>query len=137
MNIKTAISKIKRGIEYNEGHIGRYLWSICASRGLTNLLPDKIFLKINYKMRTGTKLNLKNPVSFNEKLQWLKLYDRKPIYTIMVDKYAVKEYVAQIIGEKYVIPTLGVWNHFEDIDFDSLPEQFVLKCTNDSGGLVI
>ena len=82
-------------------------------------------------------LNLSNPRTFNEKLQWLKLYDRKPIYTLMVDKYAVKKYVADIIGEKYIIPTLGVWDKPEDIDWDALPYQFVLKCTHDSGGIVI
>ena len=81
--------------------------------------------------------NLKNPVTYNEKLQWLKLHDRKPIYTQMVDKYAVKAFVSARIGEEYIIPTLGVWDRFDDIDFDALPKQFVLKCTHDSGGLAI
>ena len=85
----------------------------------------------------GYPLNLTNPKTFNEKLQWLKLYDRKPEYTTMVDKYAVKEYVAGIIGEEHIIPTLGVWDKPEDIDWDKLPNQFVLKVTHDSGGLVI
>ena len=85
----------------------------------------------------GTKLNLKNPRTFNEKLQWLKLHDRKPFYTDMVDKYLAKEYVSKIIGNEYIIPTLGVWNHFDDIDFERLPNRFVLKCTHDSGGVVI
>ena len=101
------------------------------------ILPDSLFLKCQYFMRLGKKLDLKNPKTFNEKLQWLKLHDRKPEYTMMVDKYEVKKYVAEKIGEQYVIPTLGVWNHFDEIDFDSLPDQFVLKCTHDSGGLVI
>lgn len=83
------------------------------------------------------KMNLENPTTYNEKLQWLKLYDRRPEYTTMVDKYAVKEYVANIIGEEYIIPTLGVWDKFDDIDFDLLPDQFVLKCTHDSGTVVI
>jgi hypothetical protein len=83
------------------------------------------------------RLNLKNPRAFSEKLQWLKLYNRKPEYTMMVDKYAVKEYVASIIGSEYVIPTLGVWNRPEDIEWDKLPNQFVLKPTHDSGGIVI
>ena len=87
--------------------------------------------------RMGYKLDLENPRTFNEKLQWLKLHDRKPIYTTMVDKYVVKSYVAELIGEKYIIPTLGIWNHFDEINFDSLPKQFVLKCTHDSGGIVI
>lgn len=85
----------------------------------------------------GKKLHLNPPVTYNEKLQWLKLYDRKQEYTMMVDKYEVKKWVADKIGQQYVIPTLGVWEKFEDINFDMLPEQFVLKCTHDSGGVVI
>lgn len=104
---------------------------------IKNIIPDAIFLRIMYKKVFGKKLNLKNPQTFNEKLQWLKLYDRKDIYTTMVDKYEVKEYVAKIIGDKYIIPTIGVYNKFDDIDFDELPNQFVIKCTHDSGGLVI
>lgn len=92
---------------------------------------------MRYKLKFNKKLDLKNPQTYNEKLQWLKLYDRKPEYIKMVDKYLVKEFVANLIGEKYIIPTLGVWDSFDDIDFDLLPEQFVLKCTHDSGGLVI
>lgn len=104
---------------------------------MLRFLPDEAYLKLMYRIKTGRKLNLENPVTFNEKLQWLKLHDRKPIYTIMVDKYEAKKYVADTIGEQYIIPTLGVWEHYDDIDFDSLPDQFVLKCTHDSGGLVI
>lgn len=100
-------------------------------------IPDKWYLKRFYKKKMGKPLNLTNPIGFNEKLQWLKLYDRKPEYTQMVDKYEAKEYIGKIIGEKYIIPTLGVWEKFDDIDFDLLPNQFVLKCTHDSGGLVI
>lgn len=85
----------------------------------------------------GIRLNLKNPQTFNEKLQWLKLYDRNPEYTKMVDKYEVRKYIAEKIGEEYLIPFLGVWDRFDDIDFDKLPDQFVLKCTHDSGGVVI
>lgn len=105
--------------------------------GLNNRLSDENYLKKFFKLQLGKELNIDQPITFNEKLQWLKLYDRKPEYTIMVDKYAVKKYVADIIGEEYIIPTLGVWNHFDEIDFDMLPKQFVLKCTHDSGGLVI
>lgn len=101
------------------------------------LFPDKLFLQLLFRCKMGRRLNLKNPKTFNEKLQWLKLYNRNPLYTILVDKYAVKKYVAEKIGEDYIIPTLGVWNKFDDIDFDKLPNQFVLKCTHDSGGLVI
>ena len=103
----------------------------------TNILPDKMFIERKFEKKMGYKLDLKNPKTFNEKLQWLKLYDRKPEYTKMVDKYEAKKYVASIIGEEYIIPTLGVWNSFDEINFDELPDQFVLKCTHDSGGLVI
>lgn len=105
--------------------------------GLKALIPDKLYLKMKYKKHLGYDLNLKNPVTFTEKIQWLKLYDRKPLYTILVDKYEVKKYVSNIIGDSFVIPTYGVWNRVEDIDIDKLPEKFVLKCTHDSGGLII
>lgn len=101
------------------------------------LLPDKLALRIQYKNIFLKDLDLDNPKTFNEKLQWLKLYNRRPEYSTMVDKYAAKEYVASIIGEEYIIPTYGVWENFDDIDFDSLPEQFVLKCTHGSGDVVI
>ncbi|MBR7111960.1 MAG: glycosyl transferase [Clostridia bacterium] len=104
---------------------------------VVSLLPTKPWLSWQFKKKFGRNINWKNPTTFNEKLQWLKVYDRKPIYTTMVDKYEAKKYVADIIGEEYIIPTLGVWDRFEDIDFDALPDQFVLKCTHDSGGLVI
>ena len=104
---------------------------------LGRLFPDKAYLALKYRANFGKKLNLKNPQTYNEKLQWLKLYDHKDIYTTMVDKHAVKNYVADIIGEEYIIPTLAVYDNFDQIDFDALPEQFVLKCTHDSGGLVI
>lgn len=103
----------------------------------SRILPDKLYIQMKYFIRMKRFPNLKNPKTYNEKLQWLKLYDRNPDYARMVDKYEVKPYVAGLIGEEYIIPTLGVWDRFEDIDFDSLPEQFVLKCTHDSGGLVI
>lgn len=98
---------------------------------------DRLYLKMLYRNRMKKPLNLENPRTYNEKLQWLKLYDRNPLYTMMVDKAAVKEYVAGRIGEEYIIPTLGVWDTFDDIDFEALPDQFVLKCTHDSGGMVI
>ncbi len=106
-------------------------------RNRAHFLPDDIYLRILYRACFNKKLNLKKPQSYNEKLQWLKLYDRKPYYSKLVDKYEVKKIVAKKAGEKYIIPTLGVWERFEDIDFDSLPNRFVLKCTHDSGGLVI
>ena len=100
-------------------------------------MPDDEFLKREFEIWFEKKLDLDNPETYNEKLQWLKLYNRKPEYTAMVDKYAAKEYVAARMGDDCIIPTLGVWDCFEDIDFDFLPEKFVLKCTHDCGGLVI
>ena len=99
--------------------------------------PDKLFLKVVYRHVTGEKLHIHNPRNFNEKIQWLKLYDRDPEYTKLVDKYEVKDYIRKTIGDEYVIPTLAVYNKAEEIDFDALPIQFVLKCTHDSGGVVI
>lgn len=98
--------------------------------------PETYIGKLFYA-RMGYGLNLKNPQTYNEKLQWLKLYDKNPLYTTLVDKYEVKKYISNTIGEQYLIPTLGVWDRVADIDFDSLPNQFVLKCTHDSGGVVI
>lgn len=100
-------------------------------------IPDKLYLELLYQVRMGERLNLKNPVTFDEKLQWLKLYDRRPEYTDMADKYAVRKYVTDRLGEEYLIPLLGVWERAEEIDFAMLPEQFVLKCTHDSGSVLI
>lgn len=104
------------------------------NHGLLNFLSDRTNIACMYYASFGKHLNLKTPASFNEKMQWLKLYDRNPLYTRLVDKQAVKEYVSEIIGAQYVIPTYGVWDHFDDIDFDLLPKQFVLKTTHDGGG---
>ena len=98
------------------------------------LFPDRIYLKLLYRLKLGRKLDLKNPKRFTEKLQWLKLYDRKPNYPKLVDKAEVKDYVAGIIGDEYIIPTLGVWNQPEDIEWDNLPERFILKTTHGGGG---
>ena len=98
---------------------------------------DKRYLKLLFPMSVGYKLDLKAPKTYNQKLQWLKLYDRRPEYTQMVDKVEAKKYVASIIGEEHIIPTLAVYDSVEDINFDALPIQFVLKCTHDSGGIVV
>lgn len=100
-------------------------------------VPDKLYIRLFYKLEFNKKLNLKDVKTFNEKLQWLKIHDRKSEYTKLVDKYKVKEYVGNKIGVEYIIPTLGVWDKFQDINFSLLPNQFVLKCTHDSGGLII
>ena len=104
---------------------------------ISHLVSDKAYLKYMYRAHLGKKLDLKTPQTFNEKLQWLKVYNRNPRHVDLVDKYEVKRIVAEVIGEEYIIPTLGVWERFEDIDFDTLPDQFVLKCTHDSGSVVI
>lgn len=104
---------------------------------LSHLIPDKTFLKFKYKACMGKALNLNDPKTYNEKLNWLKLYDRRDVYTQMVDKHLVKAYVADKIGSQHIIPTLGVWESAEQIDFDALPNQFVLKWNHDSGSAVI
>ena len=104
---------------------------------LLNWMPDKPYLQIFYYAEFGKFIDFKNPKTFNEKLNWLKLYYRRSDLITLVDKYEVKKYIADKIGEQYVIPTLGVWDKFEDINFNELPNQFVLKCTHDSGGLVV
>ena len=101
------------------------------------LYSDETFLNARFYLIMGKKLNLKNPQTFNEKLQWLKLHNKRPEYTKMVDKIEAKQYVASIIGEEYIIPTLDTYNSVDDIDFDKLPNQFVIKCTHDSGGVVV
>ena len=133
-SISTMVNLIKNGDKRKINlAIGN---KICRSK-VSRMIPDKIYLKIMYHFMIGAKLNLKNPNTFNEKLQWLKINNRHLEYQKMVDKYKAKEYVASIIGEEYIIPTLGVWNSFDEIDFDKLPDQFVLKCTHDSGSVVI
>ena len=106
-------------------------------RSMSHWIPDRIFLFLKYYKRTGKILNLYNPKTFTQKLQWIKLYDRNPLYTTLVDKYEVKKYVVQKLGEEHIIPLLGVWDDVNEIDFEALPDQFVLKCTHDSGGLAI
>lgn len=98
---------------------------------------DETYLKLKFKFVMGQTLDLNNPKTYNQKLQWLKLYNKHPEYTRLVDKIDVKEYVASIIGNEYVIPTLATYNNINDIDFDKLPQQFVIKCSHDSGGVVV
>ena len=100
-------------------------------------VPDKLFLKCLFKKHMKTKLNLSNPTTFSEKLQWLKLHDRKPEYSLMADKAAVKQYIADKLGAEFVIPTIGVYNSADEVPFDELPQKFVIKCTHDSGSVFI
>lgn len=111
----------------------KFMLFVCLGK----LLPDKLYLKLMYRLCMRKRLNLENPKTYNEKLQWLKLYDRKSEYTMMVDKYEVRKYIADTIGKEYLIPSLGVWDKFEDIDFEQLPDQFVLKPNHTSGDVYI
>ena len=104
---------------------------------MAKVIPDSMYLRLVFKSKLKRKMNLSNPQSYNEKLNWLKIHDRKPKYRSMVDKYDAKAYVANLVGEEYIIPTYGVWDKYDDIDFSKLPDQFVLKTTHDSGGVVI
>ena len=128
-------NKIKNGFRYLTDPDFRF--SINASRGLMDKLSDEEYIRKKWKAFYGEDIDLNNPQTLCEKLQWLKLYYRKPEFTRMVDKYEAKKIVAERFGEEYVIPTIGIWNHANEIDFDALPNQFVLKPTHDSGGLVI
>ena len=101
------------------------------------VIPDKVFLGWEYKRRHGKTMHLDPPVTINEKMQWIKLYDRKPIYHKMIDKIAAKEYIAEKVGDEYNIPLLGTWSRFEDIDFDQLPRSFVLKCNHDNSSWIL
>jgi hypothetical protein len=100
-------------------------------------IPDKFYLKCRYYFVKKEKLNLKNPENFNQKIQWLKLYDRNPLYTKLADKYEVREYIEKEIGRQYLIPLLGVWNSFDEINFNILPKEFVIKCNHDSRSFII
>lgn len=108
-----------------------------SNHGMLNWMSDKAYLRVVFHGEMGKRLNLSNPQTYNEKLQWLKLYDRNPDYVKLVDKYRVREYIKNTIGEEYLIPLLGVWERAEEIDFDKLPNQFVLKCNHDSGSIIV
>jgi len=108
-----------------------------AMQKMENVLPDRLYLELLFKLRVGYRLNLKTPKTFNEKLSWIKLYDRQPLYTRLADKYDVKQYVAERIGGRYVVDNYLVAESWDEIDFDSLPSQFVLKCTHDSSGTFV
>lgn len=130
--MRNFLRRIKKGIE-QPSKIGAWI-----TYRLSTVLPDKVYLTLLLYFHCGIWMNWKHPKRFNEKLQWLKVYNRKPEYTIMADKVKAKEWVAERIGEEYIIPTLGVWDDPDEIDFDALPDQFVLKCNHNSGvGLCI
>ena len=106
---------------------------VLGRRGFYKTMPDDIYLKRVFKSYMGRTLDLENPKTYNEKLQWLKINERRPEFTMMVDKYKVRDYIKQVLGEEYLIPLLGVWDVPDAIDFNSLPDQFVLKCNHNSG----
>ena len=129
--VKNAILRIVRFPE-------RIKWKIYRAASLGKIpFPDKAFQKWDYKIHTGRRLHLQHPVTYQEKLQWLKYYYRNPAYTRLVDKYEVREWVADKIGEEYLCPIYGIYDCWDEIDFSQLPEAFVLKCTHDSGSVVI
>ena len=100
-------------------------------------LSDVTYLRLSYRLKMGKKLDLEHPKTYTEKIQWLKLHNDSELCTKVVDKYAVRAYISETIGEEYLIPMLGVWNKYEEIDFDMLPDKFVLKCSHDSGSVII
>lgn len=108
-----------------------------GENGILNFVPDSVYLKWFFRAEMGYELNLKNPSTFNEKLQWLKLHDRQPLYTMLADKLAVRKYISQTVGAGYLIPLIGKWRSAQTIDFDRLPERFVLKCNHDSNSVII
>lgn len=132
MSIKSNLNGLK-SLVINKGFRVNYM----ASHGFYHNMSDEELIRKTYEAQMGKKLNLDNPKTFNEKLQWMKLHNRDSKYVMMTDKYQVKQWVAEKIGKKHVPKLLGVWDQFEEIDFDALPDQFVLKCTHDSGGLAI
>ena len=132
MSFKEKVQKVNRFLTDID-----YRFLVLAGHGKKSHMSSAAFLKRMYRIRMDRELDLDAPRRYTEKLQWLKLYDHRPEYATMVDKFAAKEYVAERIGPEYVVPLLGVWDQVEDIDFDSLPERFVLKTTHDSGGIVV
>jgi len=119
--------------------IDKFAWIVkmAIRYPLAFLLPDALYLKSQYRRKMRRELNLKNPILYSEKVQWLKLYDRNPNWTNQADKYEVRKYITQTIGEQYLIPNYGVWDNFDEIPFESLPDRFVLKCTHDCGSVLI
>lgn len=125
MNIKKYLKKPSYILEY------------LSAKGLLNWMNDKVYIKLIYKIEFGKKLNLKNPQTFNEKMNYLKIYDRNLKYSSLADKKLVKEYVSNLIGDEYVIETYNSWTNTDVMNIDDLPDEFVLKCNHDSNGVII
>lgn len=126
--LKTAISLLKKPSR---------LLLPAGQNGLLKFIPDKAYLKMVFKAELGYKLDLVCPKTYNEKLQWIKLYDRKNEYTLYADKYKVRDYIAEKLGERYLVPLFGVYKKASEIPWDKLPNKFVLKCNHDSGTNII
>ena len=129
------MNSIQKAIKYIVDADYRFL--VNAYKGKYNDMPDDEYCRKFYKVRVGKELNLDNPQTFSDKLQWLKCYYHDPEYIKMVDKYEVKQYVSERIGSEYVLPALAIWDSVEEIDINTLPDQFVLKCTHNSGAFAI
>lgn len=127
MNIQKFRAVVAHPVKYMRYYLLRY----------PSVMPDRMYIETLWEKKMDYPLNLDHPKTFNEKLQWLKLYDRNPKYTNLVDKQEVKKIVAELIGSEHVIPTIGIWNHVEDIRLEDLPDRFVLKTTHDSGSICI
>lgn len=123
----------KKALYYLSHNRGQFLDSLVRNFGF--MLPDRIYLQLRYRGVFGTWPNFKTPTTFNEKLNHLKLYKQKEIYSTFVDKFAVKKYISNIIGSEYVIPTIGIWENVDEIEWEELPERFVLKTTHSGGGV--
>lgn len=132
MSVYSKLSSAKRFMTDPD-----FRFSVLACHGYIKKMPSEEFVKRIYRFKMGRPLNLEAPQYYTEKLQWLKLYDHRDVYTEMVDKLAAKKYVADRIGQQYVVPLLGQWDSVDEIDFENLPTQFVLKATHDSGGYLI
>lgn len=126
---------MSRIVKYIKNPLLAYAWA--NAKHLTDFVPDEVHLKLLHRALMGERLDLENPRTFNEKMQWLKLHDRNPLYTKLVDKYAVKAWVAERIGAEHVVKTLGVWDNADGITLDGLPDRFVLKTNHDCGGVVV
>lgn len=114
-----------------------WIMGMMISMGKMKWLNDETAIRILYRANMGKRLNLKEPKTFNEKMQWIKLYDRKDLYSELVDKHEARSYIKTWIGEEYLVPELGLYDRFDDIDFQALPDKFVLKCTHDSGSAIV
>ena len=133
----SKVTTFKHLLLYDRKGLKIAVFSYIVKSGVLNRMSDEKFIKLLYYMYTGKRINLDDPQLLNEKMQWLKLYNRNPLYTNLVDKAKVKEIVAEELGIEYVVPTIGLYKSFDDINFDVLPEKFVMKCTHDSGSTII